>query len=154
MSFKVTKSNICIIGMVVGIGLIASLPLLHRLGVFAYGLLWPIKMFFFFPFRLSFLLLFQLCQSVSMQPQDTRTLIRKCPQIIPELKGIMWYCVLSWNNLYMYLWSKLRKILYEIPITCHNPSLVSILIYLDVSGSMANRMLVNMIFLGVIIGHV
>jgi len=54
----------------------------------------------------------------------------------------------------MYLWSKLTKILYEIPITCHNPSLVSILIYLDVSGSMANRMLVNMIFLGVIIGHV
>jgi len=54
----------------------------------------------------------------------------------------------------MYLWSKLRKILYEIPITCHNPSLVSILIYLDVSGSMANRMLVDMIFLGVNIGLV
>jgi hypothetical protein len=38
MSFKVTKSNICIIGMLIGIGLIGSLPLLHKLGAIGYSL--------------------------------------------------------------------------------------------------------------------
>jgi len=38
MSLKIRKSNICIIGMVIGIGLIGLLPVLHSLGVFGYSL--------------------------------------------------------------------------------------------------------------------
>jgi hypothetical protein len=38
MSFKIRKSNICIIGMVIGIGLISLLPVLHNLGLFGYSL--------------------------------------------------------------------------------------------------------------------
>ena len=37
MSFKVTKSKICMIGMVVGIGLIGLLPVLTTLGVIGYS---------------------------------------------------------------------------------------------------------------------
>jgi hypothetical protein len=33
MSFKVTKSNVCVIGMLVGIGLIGLLPVLSAMGV-------------------------------------------------------------------------------------------------------------------------
>jgi hypothetical protein len=33
MSFKVTKFNICVIGMLVGIGLIGLLPVMHEVGV-------------------------------------------------------------------------------------------------------------------------
>jgi hypothetical protein len=33
MSFKVTKSNICVIGMLVGIGLIGLLPVLSALDI-------------------------------------------------------------------------------------------------------------------------
>jgi hypothetical protein len=36
MSFKVTKSKICMIGMVVGIGLIGLLPVLTALDVIGY----------------------------------------------------------------------------------------------------------------------
>ena len=36
MSFKVTESKICMIGMVVGIGLIGLLPVLTALGVIGY----------------------------------------------------------------------------------------------------------------------
>jgi hypothetical protein len=36
MSFKIRKSSICIVGMVVGIGLIALLPVLFELGVIGY----------------------------------------------------------------------------------------------------------------------
>jgi hypothetical protein len=36
MSLKVTKSNICIIGMVIGIGLIGLLPVLSAAGIIAY----------------------------------------------------------------------------------------------------------------------
>jgi hypothetical protein len=38
MSFKVTKSKIYMIGMVIGIGLIGMLPVLHNLGLFGYSL--------------------------------------------------------------------------------------------------------------------
>jgi len=38
MSFKVKKSNICMIGMVIGIGLIGLLPVLHDLSLFGYSL--------------------------------------------------------------------------------------------------------------------
>ncbi len=36
MSFKVRKSNICIIGMLVGIGLIGLLPVLSAAGFIVY----------------------------------------------------------------------------------------------------------------------
>jgi hypothetical protein len=39
MSLKVTKSNICMIGMLIGIGLIGLLPVLHDVGFFGYNLL-------------------------------------------------------------------------------------------------------------------
>jgi hypothetical protein len=36
MSLRITKSKICIIGMLIGIGLIGSLPLLGYLGILGY----------------------------------------------------------------------------------------------------------------------
>jgi hypothetical protein len=36
MLLKVTKSNICIIGMLVGIGLIGLIPVLSEVGLIAY----------------------------------------------------------------------------------------------------------------------
>jgi hypothetical protein len=38
MSLRITKFNICVIGMLIGIGLIGSLPLLHKLGAIGYSL--------------------------------------------------------------------------------------------------------------------
>jgi hypothetical protein len=38
MSIRIRKSNICILGMVVGIGLIGLLPVLHNLDLFGYRL--------------------------------------------------------------------------------------------------------------------
>jgi len=38
MSLKITKYNICLIGMVLGIGLIGLLPVLHGMGVLSYRL--------------------------------------------------------------------------------------------------------------------
>jgi len=56
MSLKVTKSKICMIGMLTGLGLIGLLPLLGYLGILSYHSVWPAIIFFsvFFVYCLTF----------------------------------------------------------------------------------------------------